>query len=704
MSSCRVISALDISAKPAATSSFTQGEGDPDLLSMFTMGRSSASAGSNDNGDGGASSSSRGSSAASSPAQSRRTGEFDAAASYAEHDDAESGRVNSNSGQRHEDAHLNLPLDKEFVPLAHHDDDEEDEEEGDLVRDDVRDDVICMIFDLPRSTKFYQDFSCAIAGTLAMHGRMYPTNTHVCFYSNVFGRERKILIPYESISELAKTTTMVFQNAIRIATTTKDEYTFTSFWGNNRDGCYELIAKTRNRVLNDLKPAVVRGLKKTIATATAGTEDDSEQHASSSVSSNENGTSTSLTSPKSIASSEKEANSGNATAEAAAAVYEDTDDADSDADADAQQRLCNPQSTIAEEEQESSEHPRDVTEEDDEQERTRRTSVVSDIDSVAPKDISMTQIVETTFDISVDEFMVEFFWDGAAFGMDEFGTRQGSTEMKCNPWMTLEDEATYGMTRSLQFRVPVDAPIGPKSSRVDVLQCAKKGEHNVRFIETSTRLVDIPYGDYFSVEDRWTLIPRSSSSCKLFIELKVVFSKSTFWKSKIETRAIADNKSKWLEWVDLARQHLQQKQEQQTQKPTTAISPPTSVGSSPTLRQSNSMTEQSQQDQLTCRPPHANARSPPKRRTSRPMSGQRSKAGLPPRGAEPSNSFIMYLRVFPWILVLGLLFLVIRMQSSLTNIEQTLAISSAKMDAIEARLASLSQASTSSCTANTANT
>uniref|UniRef100_K3WZ21 VASt domain-containing protein n=1 Tax=Globisporangium ultimum (strain ATCC 200006 / CBS 805.95 / DAOM BR144) TaxID=431595 RepID=K3WZ21_GLOUD len=617
----------------------------------------SASSNGGNGDDAAASSSSRGSSAASSPAQSRRMGEFGAAASCAEQDAAERDGVNSNSSQRHGD-HLNLPLDKEFVPLAHHDDDEDADEEGDLVRDDVRDDVICMIFDLPRSTKFYQDFSCAIAGTLAMHGRMYPTNTHVCFYSNVFGRERKILMPYESISELAKTTTMVFQNAIRIATTTKDEYTFTSFWGNNRDGCYELIAKTRNRVLNDLKPAVVRGLKKTIASAATGAEDDGELHTGS-----ENGASTSLTSPKSIASSEKDAN---ATADATTAVYEDTDDADSDADADAQQRLRNTQSTIAEEdEQENAEQPRDVAEEDAEHARARRTSVVSDIDSVAPKDISMTQIVETMFDISVDEFMAEFFWDGAAFGMAEFGTRQGSTEMKCNPWMTLEDEATYGMTRSLQFRVPVDAPIGPKSSRVDVLQCAKKGEHNVRFIETSTRLVDIPYGDYFSVEDRWTLIPRSSSSCKLFIELKVVFSKSTFWKSKIETRAIADNKSKWLEWVDLAKQHLQQKQEQQTEKPKIAISPPTSDGSSPTLRQSNSMTEQSQHDQLTRRPSHANV-------------------------------------LFPWILVLGLLFLVIRMQSSLTSIEQTLAITNAKMDAIETHLASLSQAS--SCAANTANT
>ncbi|CAI5717958.1 unnamed protein product [Peronospora destructor] len=139
---------------------------------------------------------------------------------------------------------VNLPLDREFLPLQ-------------TDKENVRDQVICMIFDLPESTQFYEDFSCAIASTLAMHGRMYPTSTHVCFYSNVFGRERKILIPYESICEIEKTTTMMFQHSIRLAMFEKDEYTFTSFWGNNRDSCYELIVKTRNRVLRELRPTVI---------------------------------------------------------------------------------------------------------------------------------------------------------------------------------------------------------------------------------------------------------------------------------------------------------------------------------------------------------------------------------------------------------------------------------------------------------------
>lgn len=33
-----------------------------------------------------------------------------------------------------------------------------------------------------------------------MHGRMYPTDTHVCFYSNVFGRERKVCLLYKCMS------------------------------------------------------------------------------------------------------------------------------------------------------------------------------------------------------------------------------------------------------------------------------------------------------------------------------------------------------------------------------------------------------------------------------------------------------------------------------------------------------------------------
>ena len=51
----------------------------------------------------------------------------------------------------------------------------------------------------------------------------------------------------------------------------------------------------------------------------------------------------------------------------------------------------------------------------------------------------------------------------------------------------------------------------------------KEKEHGVRVVESSTRLVDIPYGDYFSVEDRWTIVPHSAKAnfCEVYIDLKV---------------------------------------------------------------------------------------------------------------------------------------------------------------------------------------
>ncbi|ETL83291.1 hypothetical protein L917_16743 [Phytophthora nicotianae] len=531
---------------------------------------------------------------------------------------------------------LNLPLDKEFLPLESPTQDEKEQEQ-------VRDQVICMIFDLPESTQFYQDFSCAIASTLAMHGRMYPTSSHVCFYSNVFGRERKILIPYESIREIEKTTTMMFQHAIRLATFDKDEYTFTSFWGNNRDTCYDLIVKTRDRVLRELRPTAVNS---------------SESHYPALPTSPVSGESQSpvASPPPSQGSKTEEEEEEGEKEEAAVSDHDDAVVADND-NADAE-----------DEETDADDQTAPVT--------PRRRSVVSDVDTIAPKDISMTQILEEVFPVSVDTFMELFYLDNAPFGLDKFNEQTGSTEMSINPWMTpLEDEKSFGMTRSLQFRVPVDAPIGPKSSQVDVLQCLKENDHGVRVVESSTRLVDIPYGDYFSVEDRWTIVPRSSNpnACKVFIELKVVFGKSTFWKKTIETRAISDNRAKWEKWVRMAKEFLDTRGVNEE----APESPPTSSSSSEIV-----------QDAVK------KDRGPIMRRRSRSRSRSRSK---PSHRHRSSTAVVMPaggvrtapVKVFPWVLVLLLVFVILRLQMTLSRIEQSLLVNTELVGDLQRKIADL---------------
>ena len=83
------------------------------------------------------------------------------------------------------------------------------------------------------------DFSCAVETTVLLHGRMYVTSRFLCFYSNLFGLEKKIRIPYSHITQITKeNTVLVIPNAIAI-TTYRKEYLFRSFW--DRDECFRIL-------------------------------------------------------------------------------------------------------------------------------------------------------------------------------------------------------------------------------------------------------------------------------------------------------------------------------------------------------------------------------------------------------------------------------------------------------------------------------
>lgn len=66
---------------------------------------------------------------------------------------------------------------------------------------------------------FSADFTCAVESTVLLHGRMYITNKFICFYSNLFGLEKKIRIPYSHIKNITKeNTAKIIPNAIAIST------------------------------------------------------------------------------------------------------------------------------------------------------------------------------------------------------------------------------------------------------------------------------------------------------------------------------------------------------------------------------------------------------------------------------------------------------------------------------------------------------
>lgn len=96
-----------------------------------------------------------------------------------------------------------------------------------------------------------EDYSCAVeSGGVLLHGRMYLTHKFLCFYSSIFGLEKKIRIPFLNIKSITKeNTALLIPNAICVTTYRKDytkEYIFRSFW--DRDECHGILIRILDSV------------------------------------------------------------------------------------------------------------------------------------------------------------------------------------------------------------------------------------------------------------------------------------------------------------------------------------------------------------------------------------------------------------------------------------------------------------------------
>ncbi|RHZ29085.1 hypothetical protein DYB37_009334 [Aphanomyces astaci] len=105
-------------------------------------------------------------------------------------------------------------------------------------------------------------------------------------------------------------------------------------------------------------------------------------------------------------------------------------------------------------------------------------------------------VAHDTFAISSDEFVDLFLSERAIYGIAEANRRRGATDIVCGEWTPDQD------------------------GRVD---------------------------------DRMIMTWSTPSSCDVVMQLRVVFVKSTLWRSLIESRAKAECKQKSVEWLELAK-------------------------------------------------------------------------------------------------------------------------------------------------------
>ncbi|KAL2920836.1 BAG-associated GRAM protein 1 [Bienertia sinuspersici] len=119
-----------------------------------------------------------------------------------------------------------------------------------------------MIFNLPADEVVEHSYSCALERSFLYHGRMYISAWHICFHSNVFSKQMKVIIPFEDIDEIRRSQHAVINPAITIilrlgagglgvpplgSSDGRVRYKFASFW--NRNHAYKILHRSAKNFL-----------------------------------------------------------------------------------------------------------------------------------------------------------------------------------------------------------------------------------------------------------------------------------------------------------------------------------------------------------------------------------------------------------------------------------------------------------------------
>lgn len=92
---------------------------------------------------------------------------------------------------------------------------------------------------VPDDDYLIEDYSCALQREILAHGRLYVSEGHLCFSSNIFGWVTTLVMSFgEIVSVEKRSTALVFKNGLMI-TTLHAKHVFASF--TSRDATYDLI-------------------------------------------------------------------------------------------------------------------------------------------------------------------------------------------------------------------------------------------------------------------------------------------------------------------------------------------------------------------------------------------------------------------------------------------------------------------------------
>lgn len=395
--------------------------------------------------------------------------------------------------------------------------------------------------------RLMEDFSCALYRKILLQGRLYVFQRHVCFWANIFGSVVTETIDLRDVTIVRKAKTMnIVPNALEFRLIGGTTAFFTSFI--YHDNAYRTILLQwqhycrYGRIFLPESPSLRR--QRTLREQATNDQDIC------------NGTSARDTTAfpeiaEHSSSPESEENDAIDEDDAGneAAVSKFILDSQSRARADDGEGSADVISTLDVDDTTaafiSGTSYNEVADDTQGEDDTMPECIDADEHLEWPSDMDV--IVRDSFECgSLANFFSEFLSDCARSFERRFRECRGDSEVKISAWTS---DKRIGLMRDLGFRSPVQSSMGPPTTYCQQTQVCRRYSSGVLLLESSQRMTDIPYAEYFTVDTRLQATERDDGSVDVITGATARFTKSTLFQNRIKQGVMQQSESSTSTWL-----------------------------------------------------------------------------------------------------------------------------------------------------------
>ncbi|OLL25898.1 putative membrane protein [Neolecta irregularis DAH-3] len=341
-----------------------------------------------------------------------------------------------------------------------------------------------MFRSVPPEDYLIEDYGCALQREILVHGRMYVSEGHICFNSNIFGWVTNLVIAFSEIVAIdKKSTAVIFPNAITITTLQQNRHIFASFI--SRDTTYDLIIK----IWRISHPG--SGYPRLVLNDSDLSDDESDDEDSDSLSDFKN---------------------------AQSDVISDT----------SASKILTPRPT------KSSQPP--LTKSTSKDQSAAAQPVDSGTPSAIPSEHEPTECIDEHFEKSLIDYIIPasmdkvwnlMFGDNTSFMETFLLVNQKNTDLEISGF-------SGSKTRSYIFVKHLSASIGPKQTKCNTTDTIEQFSPQTISLVSVTQTPDVPNGSSFSIKTKYCFSWAEKNQTRLKSSYFVEWNKSSWLKGPIE--------------------------------------------------------------------------------------------------------------------------------------------------------------------------